>query len=145
MTCQDIMTPEPTCCLPNETVARIGRVMRAQDIGSVPICDDRHHKQLLGIVTDRDLALKVVAEGRDPNTTRAEDIMTRHPVTCHSYDDILAAIEAMETHQVRRIPVTDGNGLLGIISQADIALRYGRPDRTAEVVEQVSKAATHRD
>jgi CBS domain-containing protein len=140
MNCREVMTNDPTCCLPNETAARIAKVMKTANVGSVPICEDRHGKALLGIVTDRDLAIKVVAEGHDPASIRARDVMTRDPVTCHGEDDLQKAMEAMEVNQVRRIPVVDESGhLIGIIAQADIAIRYGEPERIAQVVEEVSR------
>src|SRR5690242_19186123 len=119
MICRDVMTTDPACCLPNESATRAAKLMKTGDVGSLPICDDRHTKKLLGIITDRDLAIKVVAEGRDPRTTRLEEIMSRNLVTCRADDDLQNAVKAMESHQVRRIPVVDqDNTLVGIIAQA---------------------------
>jgi len=98
---------------------------------------------LKGIVTDRDLVLKVVAEARDPKTTRVKEVMTTLVATCRFDDDADKAIELMQQHQVRRIPIVDGDGhLVGIISQADVATRVDEPKKTAEVVEEISKAAS---
>ena len=117
--------------------------MKAEDIGSVPICEDRHSKKLVGIVTDRDLALYVVAEGRDANSTPVEQVMSRGPITCGVGDDLQKALDAMQRSQVRRIPVVDDGGqLVGMIALADVAIRGEQPDKTAELVEGISKPSS---
>jgi len=114
--------------------------MKENDIGPVPIVENQKSKRLVGIVTDRDLALKVVAEGRDPQTTPVKQVMTTSVITCRGDDDIETALDAMSTQQLRRIPVVDdGNMLLGIIAQADIATRMNEPEKTAEVVKDISE------
>ena len=139
--CRDVMTGDPVCCVPTDTVARIAKLMKTENIGSVPICEDRHGKELLGIVTDRDLALQVVAENRDASTTKVQDIMTRKPWACRPDDDLQTALDAMEKHQVRRIPVVDDDRrLIGMIAQADVAVRSDQPEKTAEVVEEISRS-----
>jgi CBS domain-containing protein len=145
MKCVDIMTSDPACCPPTESTAKVAKMMRAEDVGSIPVCDNDQSRRLLGIVTDRDLALHVVAEGRDPHTTRVQDVMTTKPLTCHPEDDLRTALDAMQKYQVRRIPVVDQSGhLLGIISQADIAIRAEAPDQTADTVGEISKPFTDR-
>ena len=139
--CREVMTGNPVCCVPADTVARIAKLMKTENIGSVPICEDRHGKKLLGIVTDRDLALQVVAENRDASSTKVQDVMTREPLTCRADDDLQTALDAMEKHQVRRIPVIDDERrLIGMISQADVAVRSDQPEKTAEVVEEISRS-----
>lgn len=139
MKCMEMMTPEPACCVPADSAARVAALMRSANVGSIPVCLDDSSKRLIGIVTDRDLALKVVAEGKDPNGIQAADVMSPQPVACREDDDARSAIEAMERHQVRRIPVVDGTGRLrGIIAQADVAIRYGHFERTAQVIHKVS-------
>jgi CBS domain-containing protein len=141
--CSDVMTSDPKCCLPSDTVARAAQIMRDQDVGSVPVCEDERQKKLIGTVTDRDITLRVVAQGLDPNSTRIEQIMSRDVVTCRPEDDVEKAIQGMEDRQLRRIPVIDSTGrIVGIISQADIALRLRQPEKTAEVVEDISQPAT---
>ncbi len=141
--CQDVMTEKPVCCAPDETVQRAAQLMRQQNVGPIPVCDQS--KRCVGIITDRDIAVKVVAEGRDPVRTPVSEIMTREVFSCRPADDVQAAIETMERQQVRRIPVVDDNGrVLGIISQADIATRLRAPDKTAEVVTEVSRPSTMR-
>jgi CBS domain-containing protein len=140
MTCEQVMTPNPQCCVPGDSAVRVAKIMKIEDIGSIPVCGSRDSRRLVGIVTDRDLVLHVVAEGRDPNNTRVQDIMTREPITCRADEDLENAIERMRTSQIRRIPVVDRNGMLaGIISQADIAIRTHSREKTGEVVERISR------
>lgn len=145
MTCSDVMTKDPACCVPTDTASRAAKIMKTEDVGSIPVCESRQTHNLVGIVTDRDLALQVVAEGRDAGSTLVQDIMTRDPITCSPQDDVQKVLDAMESHQVRRIPVVDRSGhLVGIIAQADIATRCHQPEKTAEVVEEVSKPTSAR-
>ena len=137
----DIMTKDLVYSLPSDMVSDVAKLMKDEDIGPVLIVDDSHDgKRLVGIVTDRDLALKVVGEGRDPNSTRVEDVMTGSLVTCRADDDVENAVRAMAQNQLRRIPVVDDSGqLVGIISQADVATRLNEPQSTAEVVKEISR------
>lgn len=138
--CSDVMTRNPVSARPDDTVASVARLMKENDIGPVPIVDDNKSKRLVGIVTDRDLAIKVVAAGRDPQSTPVSQVMTTNVITCHDDDDIETALDAMSTQQLRRIPVVDkGNMLLGIIAQADIATRMDSPEKTGEVVKDISE------
>jgi len=140
MTCGEVMTPNPKCCLPSDNAVQAARLMKIEDVGSLPVCGSGDSRRLVGIVTDRDLALNVVAEGRDPNSTRIESIMTREPYTCREDEDLKTALERMEDNQVRRIPVVDRNGMLtGIISQADLATRVRSREKTAEMVAEISR------
>ncbi len=140
MNCSEVMTQDPVFCLGSDTVMRAAQVMRAEDIGPLPVVQDEASKKLIGIVTDRDLTLNVLAEGRDPRETRVEEVMSRRLVTCRPDEDVEHALDLMEEHQVRRIPVVDESGaIVGIIAQADVATRVARPNETAELVEQVSE------
>jgi CBS domain-containing protein len=138
--CRDVMTEELVFCTPGDTVSKVAQLMKREDIGPVLIVDNERSKTLVGIVTDRDLALKVVGEGRDPKSTKVEDVMTRKLITCHADDNVENAMKAMAQYQLRRIPVVDENmKLVGIISQADVATRVDEPERTAEVVREISQ------
>lgn len=142
MKCSEVMTDNPVCCLPGDSVSQAARVMRREHVGPVPVVSDERTRELIGIVTDRDLAIKVVAESRDPNSTTVGDVMTNTIVVCREDEDLCSAVAAMEEHQIRRIPVIDQGGrLVGIISQADVATRVHEPERTAEMVEEISRAA----
>jgi len=134
------MKCNPVCCLPDEGVQKAAKLMRDENVGVIPIIEDEDTKTLLGIVTDRDLAIRVVAEGRDVGGTRIKDVMTTGAVSCRPDDDLQKALDAMEENQVRRIPVVDHNQkIVGIIAQADVATRLSEPKKTAEVVEEISK------
>jgi CBS domain-containing protein len=133
------MTRDPAYCTASDTVVRVAKFMKVDDIGCLPVCESRHIRMVIGIVTDRDLALHVVAEGLDPFKTLIKDAMTKHPVMCRPEDDVQKALEAMQNHQVRRIPIVDEDDfLIGIISQADIA-RLCEQEKTAATVEEISK------
>ena len=118
------MTRQLTCCTPSDTVHVVAQSMKAQNVGAMPVIDSHEKKRVVGIVTDRDLALKVVAEGLDPRKTKVDDVMSRKTVVCKIDDDWQVALDAMAKHQLRRIPVVDGQGRIeGIIAQADVAVR----------------------
>lgn len=142
MKCNEIMTKEPSCCVPTDTVFEAAQLMKSENVGSIPIVKDKDTNRLEGIVTDRDLAIKVVAEGLDPKSTRVQEVMTTGVVSCRPDDNVNEALALMEQHQVRRIPIVDSSdSLVGIIAQADIATRMEAPKKTAEVVESISQAA----
>ena len=142
MQCSEVMTKDPSCSLPTDSVFAAAQLMKSEDVGPIPVVKDKGTRKLEGIVTDRDLALKVVAEGLDPNNTSVEEVMTTGVVTCAPNDNVDNALELMQQHHIRRIPIVDDNEkLVGIISQADIATRVEQPSKTAEVVEEISRAA----
>ncbi len=141
--CRDIMTEDVVTATPEDTASEAARLMKTEDIGPVLIVDNQQSKTLVGIVTDRDLVLKVIAEGRDPQTTRVGDVMSKKLVTCYADDGVEAAMKSMAQFQLRRIPVVEQNmRLVGIISQADIATRVNEPEETAEVVKEISQENT---
>src|SRR6266480_4006778 len=124
MTCSEIMTKDPECCVPSDSVMKVAQLMKSEDVGPIPIVENKEEKKLTGIVTDRDLAIKVVAEARDPKTTQIEEVMSEGLVTCRENDDVRSVLQLMEENQLRRIPVVDKNDCLkGIIAQADVATR----------------------
>ena len=139
MLCREIMTPNPEYVLPSDPVMKAAQLMKSEDVGPIPIVDDKDGKRLAGIVTDRDLAIKVVAEAKDPRTTLVKEVMTDDVVTCKENEDVENALKLMQENQVRRIPVVDqSDHLLGIIAQADVATRLGQAQTTGKVVEDIS-------
>lgn len=139
-TCGEVMTRNLVVAQPDDSVASVAKQMKEWDVGPIPIVEDTVDKRLVGIVTDRDLAMKVVAEGKDPNTTKVREVMTEDVVTCRESEDIQETMQAMSQHQLRRILVVDGdNNLVGIIAQADIATRVDKPEKTGEVVKEISE------
>lgn len=138
--CQEIMTENPQCCLADDKVYTIAQRMQSENIGSMPVVENLQTKKLIGIITDRDLAVRVVGASRDATSTRVSDVMTPNPVVCHPGDDLDSTIEVMASHQVRRIPVVDENGqVVGIIAQADIATRLNNQVKTGRMIGQISQ------
>jgi predicted transcriptional regulator len=129
------------CCYPTDTVVRAAEIMRNEDVGPVPVVDPSSGK-LLGLVTDRDITIQVVARGGDCGSVQVQEIMSSDLITCSVDDDYHSALESMSRHQVRRIPVVHADGTLaGIISQADVA-RYSSEAETGSVVEDISDASS---
>ena len=142
MTCGELMTPSPTCCQPQHTIIEVAEIMKREDVGLVPVVEQADSK-LIGVLTDRDIVMKVVAAGRDPRGTAVSEVMTTGPCACQEQDSIEAVMQHMASHQVRRIPIVDSAGaIVGIVSQADIATRLANPRETGEVVQAISEPAT---
>ena len=143
--CVDVMTREPVCCEPADSIPRIAQLMKSEDVGAVPVVDSKTSRKLVGIVTDRDVVVKIVADGKTVEKSTARDAMTNNPVTCREDDDVSQAVARMAERKVRRIPIVDENGALrGIIAQADIATRVHRDATTGELVEAISEPGTVR-
>lgn len=140
--CSDYMTENPICCVSGESVERAAQLMLAEDIGSIPIIDDTHNRKLIGILTDRDIALRIVAESCAAAQTTVREVMTKTPVCCGSDDDVQRALDTMAGSQVRRVPIVDSyQRVVGIIAQGDIATRIDQPEKTAQVVKEISLPA----
>ncbi|MGW2248715.1 CBS domain-containing protein [Kitasatospora sp. NPDC001660] len=134
VTARDIMHTGATCVLESETLEVAARRMRELDVGALPICgtDDRLH----GIVTDRDIVVKCLAEGRDPRTMTAGELSRGKPITIDVDADQGEVLRIMEEHRIRRLPVIEAHRLVGMISEADIARHLDRHE-VAEFVEAV--------
>jgi CBS domain-containing protein/uncharacterized protein YjbJ (UPF0337 family) len=140
MKVSQVMTPEPACCLPQDSVDIAARLMRIQDVGMIPVVEGEYVPKLVGVLTDRDLAILVVAPGREPRKTKVSEVMTRNVVTCNENDSVEEALDSMKSHQIRRIPVlSKGNGVVGVVSQSDIALRLHDSVTTGDIVAEISK------
>jgi len=145
MRARDIMTKDPECCRPSHTAQDAARVMRNRDCGCVPIVDDAG--AVVGIVTDRDLALRAIATGKD-SSTKLSELMTPSATSCGPDDDLRDVEQKMAELQIRRIPIVDASGrCIGIISQADIARASATDSPVTEqeialVVEKISQPAT---
>jgi CBS domain-containing protein len=139
-TARDIMTPDAQCIGENDTVLDAAKRLKELDVGAMPICgeDDR----LKGMLTDRDIVIYVLAEGKDPASTKAGEVGTgdQSTVTIGADDTIEEALRTMIDHKVRRLPVIDEQRLVGIISQADIATELGDDAKTGDLVEAISMA-----
>jgi len=137
--CKEVMTTNPVCCLPSESLSTVAKMMRDDDIGSVPVIESEQSRKLIGIVTDRDLVVQVMAYACDPKSSKVSDVMTRQIYSCHVDDDLMKAVDTMAEHQLRRLPVVDLDGrIVGIISQADIAIRVDQPEETGKLVRDIS-------
>ena len=136
-TARDVMTGDCECVGENDTVLDAAKKMSQLDVGVLPICgeDDR----LKGMLTDRDIVLKVLAAGKDPESTKAGELGEGKPVTIGADDSIGEALKTMKDHAVRRLPVIDGHELVGIVSQGDLAKNVDE-EEVGELVEAISAA-----
>ena len=134
-----VMTPDPAVCTPDTPIREVAQMMSRNDCGEIPVVESERNGRPVGVVTDRDIAVRIVAEGRDTTSARASDAMTSPVTTVRedaSIDDVCAV---MEREQIRRVVVVDSSGkVCGIVAQADIA-RSGRDEETAELVREVSE------
>ena len=132
---RELMTENPRTVEAGGTVAEAARIMRDEDVGIVPVVEG---ERLVATLTDRDITIRVVAEGRDPQSTRVSEVASGDVVTIEPERELDEALRLMAQHQVRRLPVVEGGRLVGVLAQADVA-RSGDDARTGEVVEQISK------
>ncbi|MEU9045705.1 MULTISPECIES: CBS domain-containing protein [unclassified Kitasatospora] len=136
-TTRDIMHAGATCVQGSETLETAARRMRELDVGALPVCgaDDR----LRGIITDRDIVVKCLAEGRDPRTTTAGELAQGKPITVDASAEQAEVLRLMEEHRIRRLPVIEAHRLVGVISEADVARHLNRHE-VGELVEAVCAA-----
>lgn len=128
MRVRDVMTTDPRTCLPGDTAFMAASIMKVLETGIVPIIENKQSRRLVGVVTDRDLCLGVLAEGRDPHATPLSDCMVDMVFTCTPEDDGRTVLALMRDHQVRRIPVVNKQrALQGIVSFADLMQRMDLP------------------
>jgi CBS domain-containing protein len=137
-TAREVMTGGVECIGENDTVLDAAKRLAELDVGAMPICGD--DDRLKGMLSDRDIVVKVLAEGRDPASTRAGDLGGGKPVTIGADDSVEEALRTMKEHKVRRLPVIDGHDLIGIISQADLAKNVDE-EEVGELVEAISAAS----
>lgn len=141
MNVSSVMTANPACCTASTPLRDVARMMITNDCGQIPVVDDANMP--IGVVTDRDIATRVVAEGRDTATATAADAMSAPVRTVTSDTSLKDCVCLMEADQIRRVPVVDSLGrLTGIVSIADLALA-GKDEATAEVVKEISEPTKH--
>lgn len=146
MKVREIMTPDPKVLTKGDDVASAARLMRAEDIGFVPIVDNLSNKELVGVITDRDIAIRCVADERAPNSPLGEFMSHDKIDSVGPDEDVHELMHRMENDQVRRIPVVDeGHRIIGVVAQADLARRIGptEPNAVEHVLEAISQPATH--
>ena len=137
---RDIMTPAADCASVNDTLVEAARKMRDLDVGALPICGDDN--KLAGMITDRDIVVRGLADNRDPSSVKVGDLADGKPVTIGADDSVEEALATMSKHGVRRLPVIDGHDLVGIVTQADVA-RNLPDDKIGDLVEAISKAPSN--
>ena len=136
-TAREIMTGGAECVGENESLTDAARKLAELDVGALPICGEDN--RLKGMLTDRDIVVKAIAQGRSPSDVKAGELGEGKPVTIGADDSVEEALQTMTEHKVRRLPVIDGHDLIGIVSQADVATNL--PDeKTGELVEAISAA-----
>lgn len=137
-TARDVMTADPKIVGTNESAADIAKILASENIGAVVVCNDE--KRLQGVITDRDLAVAVVAKDKDPSSTPASELVDgTEVVTIGADDSVEEAIETMKNHAVRRLPVIDGTEVIGFLSQADLAQKV-EGDQIKDLLVAVSAA-----
>lgn len=143
MKIRDVMTPNPVCCVPLDTAQKVAKMLCENDIGSVPVVENEQSRKLVGMITDRDLCCSVVARSLDAKSTTIATYMTLAPISCRDGENIENCERAMQEHQIRRIPVVDGEGrCIGIVAQADLALKE-KPEKVSKTVAEISKPGSH--
>lgn len=144
MKVREVMTANPVCCVSTDTAQKAAQVLRDQHVGSLPVTRDQQSRQLVGMITDRDICCSVVADGLDPKSTPIAKYISGDLRTCREDDDLDKCEQAMQEHQVRRIPVVDDQGrCVGIVSQADLALK-DKPEKVSRTVAEISKPGPER-
>ncbi len=142
MKCKEVMTKNPISAPISGSAQQAAQLMKQENIGILPVVDEKTQR-LMGVVTDRDLCLGVIAGGMNAGEAKLSDLMSKSPFTCNPEDDIQKVEQQMKQHHIGRIPVVDQNGAcIGIISQADIAMKGAQPQAFYETFREVAKRST---
>jgi CBS domain-containing protein len=142
MLLKDIMTPDPRCVSPDDSLRDAAYMMRDRDVGALPVCEN---DQLAGMITDRDIVVTAVADGKDPRTTKVREAMSSAVFYCFEDEDVNEAARTMQEKQVRRLVVLNRDKrLVGIVSLGDLASEFGDRQRSAEVLQDVSEPSMPR-
>lgn len=140
MKAQDIMSRNPSTVTPSTRVRQAAKLMKDEDVGIVPVVEDGSGKRLVGLLTDRDIAIRLVAEGRDPDLVEVRELMSGSPKSARADDDVADVMDLMGREQVRRVPIVDDRGsLVGIVAQADIVIEASDDRKAERTVEKISK------
>ena len=136
----ELMTERPRCVTPETPVSEAAALMASEDVGSLPILEG---ERLAGVVTDRDIVVRGIAEGKDPRGMPVREIATRDPVSVSPEQSLDEALQLMASHQVRRLPVVDEDDrLVGVLAQADVATKTGKEKAVGEMLEGISQTPT---
>lgn len=136
MKVRDVMTSQVATANADSTLEEIATMMKSEDTGAIPVVEE---DELLGIITDRDIVIRCVAEGRDPSEVIAEDILTDSLEVVDPETDVAEALDLMGRHQIRRLPVVENGELVGMVSIGDLAVKQGDEQETGETLKDVSK------
>jgi CBS domain-containing protein len=138
MKAQDIMSRNPATVTPATRVRQAAKLMKDEDVGIVPVVEEGGTKRLVGLLTDRDIAIRLVAEGRDPDLVEVRELMSGNPKTARPDDDVSKVMDLMGREQVRRVPIVDDRGaLVGIVAQADVALEARDESKVEDMRQKV--------
>lgn len=139
MRVKDVMTNDVASLNPEDSIERAAELMKEFNIGSLPVCEG---KKVIGIVTDRDIALRAVAEGKDNRNQTVKDVMSSNPVVIDSQADVKEAAKLMSDNQIRRIPIVEANSLVGMVSLGDIAVEPHLEDNAQDALKDISEPST---
>ena len=138
MQVREIMTENPACCTPQTEMREVARLMKDCDCGAIPVVDDKDSGRCIGVITDRDIVMRCLADGKNPLDCRVGDAMSSQVITVYADDSVEDAVRAMEDNEIRRLVVVDENDrCIGMVSQADVALNAPE-NQTAQLVRDVS-------
>lgn len=141
MKAREIMTKDPVCCTPDDTVQQAARLMAEHDCGCIPVVSEASSRKIIGTITDRDIAVRCTSEGKSPDTM-VRDVMSANPACCGEDDDVKDIERVMSDRQVRRVPIVDREGCcIGMVSQADLARAEDRGLSDREVGRLVEKVS----
>lgn len=139
MRVKDVMTNDVASLKPEDSIERAAELMKEFNIGSLPVCEG---KKVIGIVTDRDIALRAVAEGKDNRNQTVQEVMSSNPVVIDSQADVKEAAKLMSDNQIRRIPIVEANSLVGMVSLGDIAVEPHLEDNAQDALKDISEPST---
>jgi len=140
MKVRDIMTSSVDWVTPDTTVVEIAQLMKKNDVGSIPICQDNN---LIGIVTDRDIVMKVIADGRNTNNISCKDIMSTDIISVTPDQDVHEAANMMSKYQIRRLPVLENGKIVGIVAIGDLAVEKIHINEAGDALSDISQGAHH--
>jgi len=140
MKIREIMTTNPGCCTPQDSAQNVAKMMGDLNVGSIPVVADQQSLTLVGMITDRDLCCSVLTRSMEAKTTPISEFVTYSPISCREGENIDKCERLMQEHQLRRIPIVDGeNHVIGIVAQADLALKE-KPEKVHQTVAEISKS-----
>lgn len=140
MKVRDIMTSQVTCANPNTSLRELAKIMKQEDVGSVPVCDQQ---RLMGIVTDRDIVIRAVAQGQDVNSMKASEAMSTDVTMIGPDADIHEAADLMSKQQIRRLPVVEQGKIIGILALGDLAVEQIHVNEAGEALSDISQGVHH--